>query len=115
MADKLTDRWLHLGLGATTIPQPPFTGMQWYEDYTSRHEADGREGRLVSMYTFTESWSSWEMHPEGSEMVLCTAGEITVIQEIDGEPVRTTLQPGEYAINQAALRPVRVRGQGAAV
>jgi quercetin dioxygenase-like cupin family protein len=39
------------------------------------------------------------MHPQGSEVVLCTAGEITLVQEIDGRHVRTTLRPGEYAIN----------------
>jgi quercetin dioxygenase-like cupin family protein len=39
------------------------------------------------------------MHPEGAEVVLCTAGEITLVQEIDGAEVRTELSAGEYAIN----------------
>lgn len=90
---------LHLGLGATAVPQPEFTGMAWYEGYGQRTAADGAEGRLVSLYTFTESWTSWERHPAGAEVVICIAGEITLIQETPEGLQRVTLRPGEYAIN----------------
>jgi mannose-6-phosphate isomerase-like protein (cupin superfamily) len=92
---------LHLGLGATAIVQPEFTGaMDWYAAYGERHGDDGKEGRLVSMHSFSESWTSWEMHPEGDEVVLCISGQITVIQEMaDGSHVRVTIGPGEYMIN----------------
>ena len=97
---RLDDNPLHLGLGATAVVQPTFTGdLSWYEGYGHRHAADGAEGRLVAMHTFTAPWDSWEMHPEGAEVVLCTAGELTIIQEIDGQERRTTLRPGEYVIN----------------
>lgn len=97
---KLTDNWVHLGLGAKAEVQPPFTGMDWYAEYGARHSSDGVEGRLVSMHSFSESWYSWEMHPKGDEMVLCTTGAITLIQEHpDGSTERVTLGPGEYAIN----------------
>ncbi len=97
--NNLENAFIHLGLGATAVPQPPFDGMAWYEGYGQRHGSDGPEGRLVSMYTFTESWDSWEVHPRGAEVVLCTAGSIGLVQEIDGEEVRTTLDVGDYAIN----------------
>ncbi len=101
---RLHDNPLHLGVGATAIVQPEFGGgMQWYEAYGQRHGSDGAEGRLVSMYTFTTSWDTWEMHPEGSEVVLCTAGELTIVQEIDGEERRTTLRPGEYIVNDPGV------------
>lgn len=92
---------IHLGLGATAESEPAFTGMEWYEGYGERHDAaDGVEGRLVSLYSFDRSWDSWEMHPSGAEVVLCTAGAITLIQEHeDGRVERITLGPGEYAIN----------------
>lgn len=97
---RLDEAFIHLGLGATAVPQPPFDGMEWYGGYAMRHGADGAEGRLVSQYTFTESWSSWEMHPAGAEVVICTAGAMTLIQELaDGTLARTPLQQGEYAIN----------------
>ena len=73
---------LHLGLGATAVVQPEFTGMDWYADYSARCEVDGAEGRLVSLYTFTEDWTSWECHPVGHEVVVCTAGRMTLHQEL---------------------------------
>ena len=92
---------IHLGLGASAEIEPLFTGeMSWYADYTERHESDGTEGRLVSQYTFTNSWNSWEMHPKGSEVVLCLEGSFTLHQEHpDGRKTSVTLNPGEYAIN----------------
>ncbi|PNQ76151.1 cupin [Erythrobacter sp. SAORIC-644] len=97
---RLDERFIHLGLGATAVPQPPFDGMEWYGAYGERHGADGREGRLVSQYTFTEDWPGWEMHPAGEEVVICTAGEMELTQEFpDGRRESMTLRPGEYAIN----------------
>lgn len=100
MPKRLSQYPIHLGLGATAVSEAEFTGMEWYEGYLDRRAGDGREGRLVALYTFTAPWESWEMHPEGSEVVVCTAGELTLIQEIDGSEVRTTLAPGEYVINE---------------
>jgi len=95
---------VHLGLGATSKVQPEFTGaMEWYMAYGQRNAADGLEGRLVSMHTFSTPWDTWEMHPKGSELVVCTAGTLTLIQEIDGEHRSVTLQPGEYVINEPGV------------
>lgn len=97
---NLAQNWVHLGLGATALVEPPFTGMAWYGDYSDRRAADGAEGRLVSMHTFSTSWDVWEVHPEGSEVVLCTAGSITLIQELaQGKQQCIVLHPGEFAIN----------------
>jgi len=97
----ITERPLHLGLGATAYSEPAFTGsMQWYGDYVTRHVSDGAEGRLVSMHTFSEPWNMWEMHPQGSEVVLCIAGTMTLHQErADGSKHSVTLAAGQYAIN----------------
>ena len=101
---NLSDHPIHLGLGATAKAQPRFTGMEWYEEYGRRNAADGTEGRLVSMHSFTESWDSWEMHPHGHEVVVCTSGEITLTQEHpDGRVDRVTLGPGDYAINDPGV------------
>jgi len=90
----------HLGVGATAVREPEFTGdMAWYEAYGARHTADAKEGRLVSMHTFTKSWDTWEMHPAGDEIVICTAGRITLHQEIDGQVHTAHLSAGEAIIN----------------
>ena len=99
-ARRLSESFLHLGLGATAVPQPPFSGMDWYEQYGVRHGTDGAEGRLVSQHTFAEGWDSWEMHPKGAEVVICTDGSMVLTQEFpDGHREKVALEAGEYAIN----------------
>ena len=94
---------IHLGGSGTAVAQPEFPrderAMQWYMDYGARHAEDGEAGRLVSCFRFAEDWAGWEMHPAGAEVVVCIDGSMTLIQEIGGEQVRTTLAAGEYAIN----------------
>jgi mannose-6-phosphate isomerase-like protein (cupin superfamily) len=101
MPNTLEHNPIHIGLGATAIVQPTFTGgMDWYEDYGARHGSDGAEGRLVSMHSFSQSWNSWEMHPQGDEVVLCISGTIKLTQETpDGHITIVTIGPGEYVIN----------------
>jgi quercetin dioxygenase-like cupin family protein len=101
---RLETHPIHLGRGATAVPQPEFPrddrAMQWYADYGARHAADGAEGRLVSMFSWTEDWPGWEMHPAGPEIVLCTSGRMILHQEFPGGRIETlTLEPGDYAIN----------------
>ena len=80
--------------------QPAFTGMDWYQGYGRRHDNEGAEGRLVSMHSFTESWDSWEMHPAGDEVVLCTAGRMTLHQEYaDGTTATVIIGTGQYVVN----------------
>ncbi len=103
-APRLSERFIHLGLGARAVEEPPFSGMDWYEAYGTRHAADGREGRLVSQYAFTESWTAWEMHPAGDEVVICTHGAMVLVQEFtDSRVVETPLTAGEFAINPAGV------------
>lgn len=97
---SLTETPVHLGQGARAEPQPQFTGIEWYADYARRTAADGPEGRLVSLHRFDTPWDSWEMHPLGDELVVCTAGRITLIQAgEDGSETQQTLAAGDYAIN----------------
>jgi hypothetical protein len=99
---NITKYPIHLGLGAKSLVQPEFTGdMQWYMAYSDRTAQDDIEGRLVSMFTFERDWDTWEMHPKGTEVVLCTAGTMTLHQErADGSKNTVTLNAGEYAINE---------------
>jgi len=92
---------IHLGRGATAEVEPAFTGdMDWYAAYVERHAADGIEGRLVAVQSFARPWDMWERHPNGSEVVLCLEGAITLHQETqDGGTHTVRLGPGEYAIN----------------
>ena len=98
----ITAHPVHLGLGGSARTEPQFTGaVEWYCAYAARHADDGADARLVSMHAFTESWDVWEMHPLGSEVVICTAGSMVLHQQMpDGSATMVTLGPGEYAINE---------------
>jgi hypothetical protein len=92
---------VHLGPGGKAEVEQFFTvAMNWYEEYISRHAEDGAEGSLVSMHKFNVSWEMWEMHPHGSEVVLCTSESMILHQKNpDGARPVVTLGPGQYAIN----------------
>lgn len=104
-AFDIVSRPIHLGLGATAEVEPHFAGdLSWYEAYADRHRIDGREGRLVSLFAFETPWRHWEMHPVGAEVVLCTAGTITLHQEqADGSTTSIRLGAGQYAINPPGI------------
>ena len=95
---SLFDFPIHLGLGASAVSEPQFTGFEWYNDYEKRHGDDLDEGRIVAMYRFDEPWTSWEVHPEGEEVVCCIQGRMTLHQELsDGTGQSHDLGPGDYA------------------
>ena len=100
----LNENWIHLGLGATSVVEPEFAGdPSWYMGYAERHASDGVEGRLVAMHSFDGAWAEWEMHPHGTEIVLCISGTLEVVQQIGGDDVVTRLAPGEYVINEPGV------------
>src|SRR6185437_995879 len=97
---SLYDFPIHLGRGAAAVAEPRATGIDWSEGYEQRHPDDLAEGPIVSLFRFEESWTSWEMHPSGEEVVCCLQGHMTLHQELpDGSSASHELGPGEFAIN----------------
>jgi mannose-6-phosphate isomerase-like protein (cupin superfamily) len=97
---SLFDFPIHLGLDARAVAEPQFTGPEWYDEYEKRHADDLDEGRIVALYRFEESWTSWEVHPNGDEVVCCIQGHMTLHQQLpDGTERSIDLGPGDYAIN----------------
>ena len=107
---SLYDFPIHLGLGATAVAEPEFTGMEWYDRYIERHGEDLDEGRLVSLFGFEESWTSWEMHPAGEEVVCCLQGRMTLHQDCRTAARRvTSLDPATMRSTPAARGTLRTR------
>ena len=102
---RLSDHPIHLGLGATAEVEAEFTGeIAWYAGYGERHAGDGADGRLVTVHQFDTDWDSWEMHPVGSEVVLCMVGSMTLHQEMPtGERHTVILDAGEYVFNDPGV------------
>ncbi|MGO9873454.1 MAG: cupin domain-containing protein [Acidimicrobiia bacterium] len=107
----------HLGLGARVERLAEFDDSpDWYVRYGQTQSGDGLEGRLVSMHTFDAPRTTWEMHPNGDELVLCVEGRITLHQEVEGAGRKVTLQAGEAAINPpGAWHTADVEGRATAV
>ena len=68
--------------------------------------------RLVSWYTFTEDWPTWEIHPAGEELVCLLTGIVTlVLEEAQGEREVKLREPGEYVvIPRGTWHTARTRG-----
>lgn len=96
----LLDAPLHLGLGATAIPLDGFSWDPAYlESMDARFAGDGDDGRLVTMFRMEESWTTWERHPAGEEVVVLLEGRCTLWQEVDGVQRSVELTAGQYVVN----------------
>lgn len=63
-------------------------------------EFDGFAGcSLVSRHIFTEPWGTWEMHPEGDEIVCLLDGDVDFVLWIDdAEQVVRVNKPGSCIV-----------------
>ena len=76
----------------------PVSASFW-EDLARGSFPQLEHGRLVSAFTFSEPWSSWERHPAGEEMVLLIAGAATVVLEEHGARREVALsRPGAFVL-----------------
>lgn len=96
--------FIHLGLGATATPLPGFAWTAEYlADLERRFASDGDEGRLVLIDHQRETWTSWERHPAGEEVVVLLSGRVDLLQEVDGVERRIELRPGQAVVNPAGV------------
>jgi mannose-6-phosphate isomerase-like protein (cupin superfamily) len=98
--DLLAGAALHLGLDATATPLPDFSwAPEALAAYADRFAGDGDEGRLVVMFESAESWTTWERHPVGEEVVVLVSGRMDLHQEVDGTERTIPLTPGSAVVN----------------
>lgn len=101
-AFDLSSTFVHLGLGSRAELLPDFEWSEEYLDgYTRQHEADGAEGRLVSISEQRDTWTSWERHPAGDELVVLLSGRVDLVQDRDGDEHTIEMHPGMAAVNPA--------------
>lgn len=93
---------IHLDSTTRAVPLPGFD--HGYDAYIAAHCAPGTPGRLVTIEVSSESWSAWEMHPEGDEVVVVLAGRAEFVQRFpDGREVRVVVGPREAIVNPAGI------------
>jgi hypothetical protein len=99
-AFELSRTYVHLGLGATAIELPDFGwSSKNVMSYLRRFASDRAEGRLVGVVPAIHSWSRWERHTEGDEVVFQISGCSDVIQDLDGDYRTIRLSAGQAMIN----------------
>jgi uncharacterized cupin superfamily protein len=107
MADdgfSLDKTFVHLGSGAVAVPLPDFSWDKDYmEQYSRRFASDGDEGRLVCISPQQETWTVWERHPAGDELVALLSGRVDVIQELSEGTRVVQLRPGRAMINPKGI------------
>ena len=99
-AFDLATTHVHLGAGGRATALPEF---QWTPEHLAAYEArfagDGDVGRLVMTFAQEATWTTWERHPAGEEVVVLLSGRVDLVQEVDGAERRIELRPGQAAIN----------------
>lgn len=92
----LSDTFLVLGPDQTATPVSVCPSL--YQDLDAKFN-QFKQHSLVAMYTFDTDWESWEIHPNGDEMVMLIEGEITLILDTEsGEQSQTLSQSGDYVV-----------------
>ena len=94
---KIDSTYVHLGDGGAATPIP-VTDSFW-SDLTSGRMPEAEDGRLVMQLEAAEEWDSWEMHPEGEELVLLMSGSVDFILDRDGKESAIELRaPGSFVL-----------------
>jgi uncharacterized cupin superfamily protein len=103
MADDLLDltsTFIHLGLGSTAIPLRDFSWSPRYlKNYIRTYISDRDERRLVGIVPTERSWTHWECHTGGDEVVIQLSGRCDIIQDLAGELRVVTMVAGQALIN----------------
>lgn len=66
-------------------------------------------GWLVAEFMFQHDWPTWEMHPEGDELVYVLEGSATLLLEIAGEVQRITVEaPGLVVVPRGVWHTAQI-------
>jgi len=93
---------LDAAAGALVLQSFDFTG-EAFEAYITEHCSDANPGRLVMIESSSENWPSWEMHPQGDELVIILSGAGDFIQQQGDTQVRMSVGPGDTILNPAGV------------
>jgi len=77
--------------GSTLLP----VGADFWQTLAANPDM---RGTLISAYTFEGDWTSWERHPKGDEVVVCTQGAMNVLLELPGGVELVPLDAGQAVI-----------------
>lgn len=82
-ARDIRDTYVHFREGGAA-DAIPVSASFWTELAAGAHPRL-EQGRLMTAFTFSESWPTWERHPAGEELVLLLSGAATLVLEEAGQ------------------------------
>jgi hypothetical protein len=96
-ANEILSTYLHVrDDGKTDIL--PVSELFWSELAEGKYP-QLNQGRLLSAFTFSEAWCTWERHPAGEELVMLLSGSaIIIIEESGHERAISLCVPGAYVL-----------------
>ena len=94
MALDLSKTYLHL-IGET-VAQPVEVTPDFWPTLGQRTELHAH--RLMMRFDFSGDWPTWEIHPDGDEVVVQLTGEMTLILDLPDGPSSQLLRAGEAAV-----------------
>ena len=76
----------------------PVSDSFWADLAGGKH-AELSQGRLMTAFTFSQPWPTWERHPAGEELVMLLSGQATLtLQLADKEEDVVLDTPGAYVL-----------------
>jgi len=94
---ELTSTYLRLRSDASVEPLP--VDETFWQRIMAGELGTFHNEYLVTSFGFGADWTTWEMHPNGDEIVCLLAGAVTFVLEIGNEHRSIELStPGSYVI-----------------
>ena len=73
-------------------------GPQFYQELDTQFNGFAAH-TLISRFSFTEPWPTWEMHPKGDEFVYLLEGDTDLVLRKDGQERTVRIhKPGDYVV-----------------
>jgi hypothetical protein len=96
-ADNLLHSFLHVQDGGR-IERVPVSERFW-SDLAAGAFPELDQGRLISAFSFSEPWPTWERHPAGEELVMLLCGAATfLLEDAEGERALELQGIGAYVL-----------------
>ncbi len=96
-AKTILQTYLHVRDDGRTIEMP--VSDAFWEELASGAHSQLDQGRLMSAFTFSSPWSTWERHPAGEELVMLLSGNATVLlEESDKQRSVQLRDPGSFVL-----------------
>ena len=97
LANNILRTYLHVHDGSRITPiQAPDS---FWPDLAAGAFPELDYGRLMSAFTFSGAWETWERHPAGEELVMLLAGAVTLtVEEAGAERSIPLTVPGSYVL-----------------